>query len=104
METVTNCKCSYESEKTRTECFKFHYKRWVHSRNSSISDLEISSCSNIDSIIKLSFKNCVLEVEKYGEMIILWAFLQKYGKNHPFLGEVIHNLPYSDKINEFQFL
>lgn len=98
------CDCSYENQSYKIECFKKHYKDWITRRNSSISEVEINSNFSIDSIIKLSFKNCQTEIEKYGEMIILWSFLQEYGKKHPFLGQIIHDLPYSDKINEFQFL
>lgn len=98
------CECSYKGQICQTECFKKNYKDWLVCRSVYINEIEINSIFNIDSIIKLSFRNCQTEIEKFGEMIIVLSFLKEYSKKHPYLGQVIHDLPYSDKINEFQLL
>lgn len=104
MDKISTCECFFKSQIDKTECFKRKYRSWLKHRNIFINEYELKSIFNIDAVLKLSFKNCITEAEKFSEMIILWSFLEEFKKKHSFLGQVVYDLPYSDKINEFPML
>lgn len=103
--TLNVCLCqSFENSK-RVECFKKFYLSWLQLRNIELPIIELNNCTTISELIKLLIKpNQLTITEQICETKILLSFLNFYQKTHPNLGNVVYELPYSNRIQEFMLL
>lgn len=105
MEQTSICPCQFLENAKRVECFKKPYITWLQIRNIEIPIKEINNCISISELLKLLIKpDQLTTTEQICETKIILSFLNLYQKTHPYLGNCIHELPFSNRIQEFKLL
>lgn len=105
MEETSICSCQFLENIKRVECFKKTFVPWLSIRNIEIPIKELNNCTSISELLKLLIKpNQLTVTEQICETKIILSFLGLYQKNHPYLGNCIYELPFSNRIQEFKLL